>query len=113
MQLPANFTSAIANTFYDKSFTVNRKTRSKDAEGGVTIVTAQVGTFTGNVQAGTTKQSLSIVDRGLVDRVDLTVSVATGSDIKTDDELVYNSQKFTVKGAFTYDSHLLLVCEKI
>ena len=115
MKLPANFTSAIADTFYDKTFTVNRKTRSKDAEGGVVITTTLVDTFTGNVQAGTTtnKQTLSLVERGLVNRVDLTVTLAVDSDIETDDELVYNGKSYTVKGAFTYDSHLMLVCETI
>lgn len=114
MKLPANFTDTIADVFYDKSFTVNRKTRSKDAEGGVVITTALVGTFKGNVQPGSTnKQTLSLVERGLVDRVDLAITTSTKTDIKTDDELVYGSKHYTVKGSFVYDSHTLIACEAI
>jgi len=114
MLLPTNFKTAIADTFYDKSFVINRKTRSKDAEGGVVIALALVGTFDGNVQAtlsGGMRKSLDIEGRGLVNSVDLAITTSTGNDIVVDDELTYNSAKYTVKGAFTFDSHLLLVCE--
>jgi len=114
MKLPANFSAIIADNFYDKEFTVNRKTRSKDEEGGVIITTSSVGIFTGNVQhASTSKQTLSLIERGLIDRVDLEITTSTNNDIKVDDELVYSNKHYTVKGAFTYDSHLLVVCEAI
>ena len=111
MLLPTNFKTAIADRFYDKSFVINRKTRSKDAEGGVVIVTSPVGTFNGNVQNGSSGESLKILEQGLVDRVDLTVTTAVSTDVNTDDELVYGGKKYTVKGDYTFDSHLLLVCE--
>ena len=114
MLLPQSFNSAIADVFYDKSFSISRKTRSKDVEGGVVITLTLVGTFDGNVQAtlsGGMRKSLDIEGRGLVNSVDLAVTTSNNTDANVDDELTYNGSKYTIKGAFTFDSHLLLVCE--
>jgi len=111
MLLPTNFKTAIADRFYDKSFVINRKTRSKDAEGGVVVVTSQVGVYDGNVQYGSTSESLKIIEQGLVNRVDLSITTSNNTDANVDDELVYDGKKYTVKAAPPFDSHLLLVCE--
>ena len=112
--MPANFKTAIANRFYDKSFTINRKTRSKDVEGGTVIATTEVGIFDGNVQhslSNGVRKSLGIEERGLVNNVDLAVTTSTDTDAKSDDELVYDGKEYTVKGDYSFDSHLLLICE--
>lgn len=114
MLLPTDFKANIADTFYDKSFTINRKSRSKDAEGGTVITTTAVGTYDGNVQYSLSsgmRQSLAIEARGLVDTIDLAVTTSNATDAKVDDQLVFNTKNYTVKGAFPFDSHLLLVCE--
>lgn len=114
MLLPASFNTAIGNVFYDKSFSINRKTRSKDAEGGNIVTTTLVGTHKGNIQPSVSsgiRRSLGIEERGLVDNISLAVTTSTDVDANTDDELLYDGKKYTVKGDYTYDSHLLLICE--
>jgi len=114
MLLPESFNTAIASVFYDKSFSISRKTRSKDAEGGVVIALTLVGTFNGNVQNSVstgTRKSLGIEVRGLVDSLTLTVTTSRENDIRVDDELEYSGKKYTVKASPPRDSHLLLVCE--
>lgn len=116
MFLPSNFETTISDIFYDKDFIVDRQNKTKDSEGGVTSSSMNVGKYRGNVQrslSGSLRKSLGIEERGLVDSIDLAITTRRELDIITDDIVIFEGQDFTVKSSIIFDSHLLLICERI
>lgn len=110
MLLPATMPKAIADAFYDKTFTVARTTHTVDAEGGAVTTTGTPSTFTGNVQ-------YSLDDRvrqayGISETVDLAITTDVSNDIRNDDLLTYNGNDYVVISAKKSDSHQLVIARR-
>lgn len=110
MLLPASMTQAFSDTFYDKTFTVARRTHSVDAEGGAVTTVGTPSTFQGNVQQSLNDRLMR--EYGITKAVDLAITTNVDNDIRTDDQLTYNGTDYTVTTAKKFDSHQLVIAEK-
>jgi len=104
------FTKAIADTFYDKTFTIAATTHGKDAEGGATTIVGSPVTHKGNVQYNLSQRAIELY--GLIENVDLAITTSTSVSVKADDRVTYNSVTYVVTSVKPFDSHILIIGSK-
>lgn len=110
MLLPANFTSVIADTFYDKEVSILAKaTTSTDGwiDEDATTVTS---TFKGNVQFNRLADIQA--ELGLTDLIDVAITCGTQVVIEPGNLFRYNGVTYKASAVIPFDSHLKIVGSK-
>lgn len=103
MLLPASFTQAIADTFYDKTVTrLAKNTTSTDGWVDETATTS-VGTFKANVQFNKLGEVQS--EMGITDNVDVAITCATTVAIQKGDLFSYGGVNYRAVAVLPFDSH--------
>lgn len=108
MKIPTSFTSAISNTFYDKTVTKYATSTTTDSEGFVRKTVGNTSTFLGNVRMDNLNKLQE--DYGIKQEINL--AITTNADLTTNDVLSYDGIKYDVVGVFEFDSHNLILCRK-
>lgn len=109
MLLPANFTTVIADTFYDKTVTLLAKTTTSQ-DGWVQESGTANSTFKANVQFSNLGEIQS--ELGLTERVDVVLTCATAVNIAVDGLFSYAGVTYKAKAVVPHDSHLRIVGTK-
>lgn len=106
MLLPADFTSRIADTFYDKQVTKLVKSETSD-DGWVETVTVDGDTFYANVQFS----NLGIVqsELGLTEQIDVVMTCLPTTEMEAGDLFEYGGVKYIATKAIPFDSHKKIV----
>lgn len=99
------FKKAIADTFYDKTFTVASVTHGRDAEGGATTTIGTPVSHKGNVQFSLSQKMAEIY--GITENIDIAVT----ADVKpkVGDRLAYEGVQYDVRSVKPRDSHNLII----
>jgi hypothetical protein len=103
MLLPANFTKAVADTFYDKTVKILEKvTTETDGwvdESGTTVKSI----FQANVRFSKLGEVQN--ELGLSESIDIAITCSTEVDVKTDTLISYNDVTYNVTAVLPNDSH--------
>ena len=109
MLLPANFTSNIADTFYDKDVSLLTKTQT-NTDGWIEETGVVSDTFKANVQfanLGTVQTEL-----GLSERIDVALTCSTDVALEVDGLFSYQDVTYKATAVIPYDSHKRVVGTK-
>lgn len=109
MNIPNTFNNAIADTFYDKTFTVWTSHEVTDSEGWAKVgATESETTFSGNInfsKLDEVKQEYGIT-------TDILATVTTAEEIALGTIVEYEDSKYRVMKSVKFDSHYLLILEE-
>jgi len=109
MEIPTNFKTQIASSFYDKLVKVLNISEVVDDEGwGSTSTSTQKATFYGNVNFGDVE--LRQEEFGLEENVDIVITCEY--DVSMGEVLEYDGVTYKVIKSIEYDSHNLLLGQK-
>lgn len=102
MLLPANFTTTIADTFYDKEVEILEKTTTS-TDGWVTETGTTSSTFKANVRF----ENLGEVqtDMGLTEQVDVLITCAADTTVEVGTLLKYADTTYRADAVIPNDSH--------
>lgn len=108
MLVPNSFKQAIADTFYDKTFTIATVTTGKDAEGGATATVGTPVSHKGNVQFSLSQKMAEIY--GISEDID--IAITTNIKPNINDRLAYDGVQYDVRSVKPRDSHVLIIGSK-
>lgn len=108
MLLPTDFTTKIADHFYDKTVTKLAKTTTS-MDGWVEESGTPTGTFKANVRFGNLEEAQSSM--GLTERIDILVTCAADVDIQTGDLFDYQGTHYRAE-VRPFDSHKKIAGKK-
>lgn len=108
MYIPKMMINKIANTFYDKEFTILKEESGFDEEGGIINgSTKNVGDYKGNVSFSQCKVIQE--EYGLDYNIDISISTFIGTPIELNDIIEYQDKKYKVTDILKSDSHITIV----
>lgn len=112
MQLPNNFQSTIANTFYDKTVSILEPTKTTETDGAVTYTGGYTvkGNFKGNPRLVNFKKIQK--EYGLDYQIDIAITCGVDTSVFQEDILEYNGVRYEVTDVLPFDSHKLIVGAK-
>lgn len=111
MLFPDSAKNAIANTFYDKTISVMRKTEQLDDQGGLIKSGTEVkSTFKGNVRFLAFGQEQNEI--GLTKVADIQITCPTDTAVEVDDFLQYGGVQYVATEVNPSDSHLTILGQR-
>jgi len=111
LELPTNFKSKIASTFYDKTISILGETVTTELDGAVNKTHDTVtSTFKGNCKLSNFKQVQE--EYGLDHEINIIVTCGTDVTITTGILFEYNGVRYETTDVVAFDSHQMIVGEK-
>ena len=107
--MPASFTKAIADTFYDKTVSKLEKTTTS-TDGWVEETGTVTSTFKANVQFDNLGEVQT--ELGLTEQIDVAMTCLPDTDIAVDDLFQYDGVDYKASAVIPYDSHKKIVGSK-
>ena len=109
MNIPNTFNNAIADTFYDKTFTVWTSQEVTDSEGWAKVgATESETTFSGNINFSKLDEVKQ--EYGITTDISATITTAEAIDLGT--IIGYADRTFRVIKSIQFDSHYYLIVEE-
>lgn len=108
MQIPDDFKSVIADTFYDKTITLYTVEEVVDEEGWARMSETESDSFVGSVSFSELAKVQE--EYGLREAIDMVVS--THEDVSVGSVLGYGDHLYKVVSAIPFDSHYLILAKK-